>query len=129
MNTGIRSCHSPVRKWTVVTIPLSPEFGAAVRWPSRPTHTQSRRMKALHERTCAGLALTASYWALPSAMRHQGSDPVVSDPVVSDPVASDPVVGAAIAAEIAAVAAALSVRCAHPVYLPRQRRAARGRRA
>jgi len=96
-------------------------------------------MKALHERTCAGLALTASYWALPSAMRHQGSDPVVSDPVVSDPVASDPamsdsavsdpVVGAAIAAEIAAVAAALSVRCAHPVYLPRQRRAARGRRA
>ena len=81
-------------------------------------------MKALHERTCAGLALTASYWALPSAVPHQGSDPGVSDPVVSDPLAS-----AAIAAEIAAVAAALSVRCAHPVYLPRQRRAARGRRA
>jgi len=76
-------------------------------------------MKALHEKRCAGLALTASYWALPSAVPHQGSDPVVGDPMVND----------AIAAEIAAVAAALSVRCARPVYLPRQRRAARGRRA
>lgn len=71
-------------------------------------------MKALHSRTCAGLALTASYWSVPAAVSSQGNDPIVS---------------AALAAEIAAEASALSVRCAHPAYLPRQRRRARRPRA
>jgi hypothetical protein len=65
------------------------------------------------ERTCAGLALTASYWTVPA-----GAPPELDDPVAA----------AALAEEVAAAAAALAVRCQHPGYLPTQRRAARGRR-
>lgn len=67
----------------------------------------------MQERTCAGLALTASYWAVPTPVPRQPDDPLVA---------------AAVASELAATTAALAVRCGHPGYLPRQRRAARGRR-
>lgn len=67
----------------------------------------------MQERTCAGLALFASYWRVPTVVPSQVTDPGLA---------------AELEAELAAVAEALNVRCRHPVYLPRQRRAARGRR-
>ena len=61
----------------------------------------------MQERTCAGLALTASYWAAP----------------VAPPEPIDPELAEILAAE----AAALQVRCSHPIGRPRQRQPARRR--
>jgi hypothetical protein len=62
----------------------------------------------MRERICAGLALTASYWAAP--------------PSPAEPV-DDPELAEILAAE----AAAFQVRCGHPIGRPRQRRTVRRR--
>lgn len=62
----------------------------------------------MQERICAGLALTAAYWA--------------EQPTPTEPI-DDPELAAIIAAE----AAAFHVRCSHPIGRPRQRQSARRR--
>jgi hypothetical protein len=70
----------------------------------------------VYERTCAGLAMTAAYWALPV--------PSQSDPG-AEPVDEFGSAGPSLA-QVAA-AAALNVRCAHPTQLPPRPRTPRGR--
>jgi len=67
-------------------------------------------MRTVQKRTCTGLSLTAAYW---------------SEPDEADSEA-DPELAARLAA---GVTAALSVRCGHPVYLPRMRGRVRARRS
>jgi hypothetical protein len=71
---------------------------------------------SVDERTCAGLALTASYWAVPVASVSPGEDPALAEEVAAE-----------LAIELAAVAAALSVRCVRPTHLPRSARRRRAR--